>query len=130
MKFLVGLDGSNAARDALKVAVNHAKAFGAELLVATSLFKGTDDEQQEIKQKESDLAQAGEQVKASGVQCSTHLLIRGLTPGEDLVNFADENGVEEIFIGVRRRSKMGKLLFGSTAQFVILNAKCPVVTVR
>ncbi len=130
MKFLVGLDGSNAAKDALKVAVDHAKAFGAELLIASSLFKGTDEDQEEIKQKESDLAQAEQEVKETGVECSTHLLIRGLTPGEDLVNFADENGVKEIFIGVRRRSKVGKLLFGSTAQFVILNAKCPVVTVR
>ena len=38
--------------------------------------------------------------------------------------------VEEIIIGVRRRSKVGKLLFGSTAQYVILNAPCPVVSVK
>ncbi len=130
MKFLVGLDGSNAARDALKVAVKHAKAFGAELLVAGSLFKGTDEEQEQIKQAEADLDLARSEVESQGVKCSTHLLIRGLAPGEDLVNFAQENGVEEIFIGVRRRSKMGKLLFGSTAQYVILKANCPVVTVR
>lgn len=130
MKLLVGLDGSNAAKDALKVAIEHAKAFGAELLIVSSLIKGTDDEQEEIKKREDELDRAGRDVKASGLECTTHLLIRGLTPGEDLVNFADENGVDEIFIGVRRRSKVGKLLFGSTAQYVILNAKCPVVTVR
>jgi nucleotide-binding universal stress UspA family protein len=50
--------------------------------------------------------------------------------GEDLVQLAEENNVEEIVIGVRRRSKVGKLLFGSTAQYVILNAKCPVVSVK
>jgi nucleotide-binding universal stress UspA family protein len=38
--------------------------------------------------------------------------------------------MEEIIIGVRRRSKVGKLLFGSTAQYVILKAPCPVVSVR
>lgn len=53
-----------------------------------------------------------------------------MEPGEDLVTFAGEHGVEEIIIGVKRRSRVGKLLFGSNAQYVILNADCPVVTVR
>ena len=33
-------------------------------------------------------------------------------------------------MGVRRRTQVGKLLFGSTAAFVILNAPCPVITIR
>ena len=47
-----------------------------------------------------------------------------------LVEFADQNDIIEIVIGVRRRSKVGKLLFGSTAQYVILTAPCPVVSVK
>ncbi|MFN2437147.1 MAG: universal stress protein, partial [Desulfotignum sp.] len=58
------------------------------------------------------------------------LLVRGLEPGEDIVRFADENRVDEIVIGVRSRSKVGKLLFGSTSQVVILQAGCPVVSVK
>jgi nucleotide-binding universal stress UspA family protein len=46
------------------------------------------------------------------------------------VAFAEENKVDEIIIGVRSRSKVGKLLFGSTSQVVILQANCPVVTVK
>jgi nucleotide-binding universal stress UspA family protein len=53
-----------------------------------------------------------------------------MTSGEDLVEFAEENKIDEIIVGVKRRSKVGKLLMGSTAQYVILNASCPVVTVK
>jgi nucleotide-binding universal stress UspA family protein len=58
------------------------------------------------------------------------LLIRGLAPGEDILEFAKESNVDEIIVGVKRRSKVGKLLMGSTAQYVILQAPCPVVTVK
>jgi nucleotide-binding universal stress UspA family protein len=33
-------------------------------------------------------------------------------------------------VGVKRRSKVGKILMGSTAQFVVLQAPCPVVSVK
>jgi len=56
--------------------------------------------------------------------------VRGLQPGEDLVQYAEENQIDQIIIGVRQRSKVGKLLFGSTAQYVILEAPCPVVSVK
>ncbi len=56
--------------------------------------------------------------------------MRGFEAGEDLVRFAKEKDVGEIIIGVRSRSKVGKLLFGSTAQMVILEAHCPVLTVK
>jgi len=64
------------------------------------------------------------------IPCNSVLSVRGLQAGEDLVKLADENKIDEIVIGVRRRSKVGKLIFGSTAQYVILNAPCPVVTVK
>jgi nucleotide-binding universal stress UspA family protein len=35
-----------------------------------------------------------------------------------------------MFVGIEKRSRTQKLLLGSTAQFIILKAKCPVVTVK
>ncbi len=56
--------------------------------------------------------------------------MRGLEAGEDLVRLAREEEIDEIYIGVKKRSKVGKFIFGSTAQYVILEAPCPVVTVK
>jgi nucleotide-binding universal stress UspA family protein len=53
-----------------------------------------------------------------------------LSPGESLVEYALENAFEELIIGVRKRSRVEKLLLGSNAQFIILNSPCPVLTVR
>ena len=130
MKILVGYDGSNSAKDALSLAKSHAKAFSASIEVVTSMQKGTESEREEIQQAERGLEYAKSLFEEADIACNTHLLIRGLTAGEDLVEFAKENKVGEIIVGVKRRSKVGKLLMGSTAQYVVLQAECPVVTVK
>lgn len=130
MKILVGYKGTNIGRDLLKLAVEHAKAFDATVLVVTSMLEGTEKDQKKILEAENNLDQAQIFFKEQGVACEKHLLIRGMEPGEDIVAFANEKNVEEIIIGVKSRSNIGKLLFGSTAQTVILEADCPVVSVR
>ena len=130
MKILVGYDGSNSAKEALNLAKIHAKAFGASVLVVTSMEKGTEGQREEITQSEKGLEWAKSIFAENDIDCDTHLLIRGFTSGEDIVEFAKENQVEEIIVGVKRRSKVGKLLMGSTAQYVILKAECPVVAVK
>jgi nucleotide-binding universal stress UspA family protein len=130
MKILVGYDGSNAAKAAMELALKSAQAFQATVSVVTSMVKGAEENQKEIEQAERGLEYAQSLFEKNNVVCKTHLLIRGMSPGEDLVKFAQDNGVDQIFVGVKRRSKVGKLLMGSTAQYVILNAPCPVVTIK
>jgi nucleotide-binding universal stress UspA family protein len=130
MKILVGYDGTSSAKDALKLAKSHAKAFNAAVEVVTSMQKATESERKEIEQAERGLAYAKSVFDEANIACGTHLLVRGLLPGEDLVEFANEHNIDEIIVGVNRRSKVGKLLLGSTAQYVILQSQCPVVTVK
>ena len=130
MKILVGYDGSNSGKEALNLAKNHALALKGEVEVITSMQKGTEKDQEDMDQAKRGLEYAEALFKENNIPCKTHLLIRGLTPGEDLVEFAKENNIDEIVVGVKRRSKVGKLLMGSHAQYVILNAHCPVVTVK
>jgi len=130
MKIMVCFDGSAPSKEAMRLAIEHAKAFKGSISIVSSMVKGTESERQDIEKTELDLEYEKKLVTDEGIACETHLLIRGLSAGEDLINFADEQKMDEIFIGIRRRSKVEKIVFGSTAQYVILKALCPVVTVK
>ena len=130
MKILVGYDGSDPANDALELAKNHAMAFDADVHVVTSMVGAKNNQYDDMQRAELGLDYAKALFEENNINCETHLLIRGLVPGEDLVKFAEDNQINEIMVGVRRRSKVRKLLMGSTAQHVILNAPCPVVAIK
>jgi nucleotide-binding universal stress UspA family protein len=130
MIIVVGYDGSNAGKDALGLAVKHAEAFKGKVFVVRSLMGGTERDNEDIEVAEKDLAYAEGYCGEKGVPCETHMLIRGLKPGEDIVKFAEDCRADEIVLGVRRRSQVGKMLFGSNARYVIMEAMCPVVTVK
>ena len=130
MKILVGYDRSDPANDALELAKNHAMAFDADVHVVTSMVGAKNNQYDDMQRAELGLDYAKALFEENNINCETHLLIRGLVPGEDLVKFAEDNQINEIMVGVRRRSKVRKLLMGSTAQHVILNAPCPVVAIK
>ena len=130
MKILVGYDRSNSANDALELAKDHAMVLDAKVHVVTSMVGANNNQYDNMQRAELGLDYAKALLEEESIKCETHLLIRGLSPGEDLVKFAEDNQINEIIVGVRRRSKVGKLLMGSTAQHVILNAACPVVSIK
>ena len=130
MKIMVGYDGSNASKEAVKVAKKRAKDTDATVYVLTSMVQGSEKEQEDIGKAERELDYVKAIFERDNIPCETHLLIRGLSPGEDIVNFAIEKRIDEIILGVEKKSKVGKFIFGSTVQHVILEAPCPVVTVK
>jgi nucleotide-binding universal stress UspA family protein len=130
MKIMVGYRGKDVGKALLKLAVKHAKAFDGEILLVTSMRGGEDVELKKFTEAEEALEKAKEFLETQDVNVETKFLVRGLTPGEDLVNFSREVKADNIIIGVRSRSKVGKFVFGSTAQYVILEADCPVLSVK
>ncbi|NLA42251.1 MAG: universal stress protein [Smithella sp.] len=114
----------------LEMAIKHAKAFNASPYIASSLERVSEKERKDLDKVEKQLAYVKETMDAEGIECETHILVRGLTPGEDIVEFAADKKVGEIIIGIGKKSKVGKLLFGSNAQYIILQADCPVVSVK
>ena len=130
MKILVGFDGSNVSKEAVSLAQQHAVTFKAEIIIAHSMVGGPEVPRKDFQIAENNIEHEKIRLLDNNVPCESILSVRGLQAGEDLVLLAKENNVDEIIIGVRRRSKVGKLLFGSTAQYVILTAPCPVVSVK
>lgn len=51
-------------------------------------------------------------------------------PFEEIVKKAEESGADLIIMGTHGRKGVDHLLFGSTAERVVRNALCPVMTVR
>ena len=130
MKILVGYNGSEVAKAALAQAKNYAKTFDALVHVVTSLEGGSGETIEEISAAAENLKFAQDYLERDGVRCKTEQLVRGLTPGDDLVKFANENEIDHLFVGIEKKSKTRKMLLGSTAQFVILKAPCPVTSVK
>ncbi len=130
MNIMVGYDRSNVAKEALALAKKHAKAFDGKVYLLTALTQSPELQLEDIQKAEHELEKLRISFKEDGIPCETHAIVSSLTAGEGLVQFAQENEIEEIVIGVRRRSKVGKLLFGSNAQYIILQAPCPVIAVK
>ena len=55
-------------------------------------------------------------------------VVRDVT--EALLDVAEEVDASMLVIGIRHRSPVGKLLMGSTAQRILLDARCPVLAVK
>lgn len=130
MKILVGLDDTKIADEVIKLAHKHAKAFKAEVYIMILLKQGPELKKTDIDMAENKLEKIERSLKADGIPCKTQASVSVQSPGEDLVRFVKDTGADEIILGIRRKSKVGKLIFGSTAQYVILNSPCPVVSVK
>jgi nucleotide-binding universal stress UspA family protein len=131
MNILVGYNGSNESKEALKLAREHAKELGAKIEIATSIARIEPMKYYDIQEAEQELEWGVEDIlNGDETPYETHLLVNAMSIGDQLVEFAETHNIDGIIIGVKKRSKVGKILFGSTAQYVILNAPCPVVTVK
>jgi len=130
MKFLVAYNGTTESEAALELAETHAKIFGAKLVVVSSSEGGKGEKIEDINKIKQDLERIQQDISKGGLECEVEQLARGLTPGEDIVLYAEENDIDQIYVGIRKKSRTSKLILGSTAQFIILKATCPVTSVK
>jgi nucleotide-binding universal stress UspA family protein len=65
--------------------------------------------------------------KGLNVQCVT---LRGLQVGEAIVSYADESNISLIAIATHGRSGLGRLVFGSVADFVLRETGLPILVIK
>ncbi len=79
---------------------------------------------------DDDLPELVDVLDRAGVAYELRPLQDHLEPADHLLELAEDTGAAFIVIGLRRRSPVGKLLLGSNAQRVLLDASCPVLAVK
>lgn len=140
-KVLFATDFSEGSSFALPYAVDLAKKYGARLyfvhvvydLAQTSGFYiphiSLDDVYRDIEkgaQSELEKTFIEEMRTFKDIE---YKVLKG-KPYEELSKFAAEQKVDLIVIGTHGRRGFDRLLFGSTAEQVVRNAPCPVLSVR
>lgn len=115
---------------ALSTAIDEARLRKAKLVVVNSSRGGNDLDANTAIQTDRDMETVRKKLEGAGVEFDVRQLVRGFEPAEDLISIAEANDAELIVIGLRRRSPVGKLILGSNAQRVLLDAHCPVLAVK
>jgi nucleotide-binding universal stress UspA family protein len=132
MKIVVGYVMTDESKAALDWAVDQTKRGDTEVVVVHSIRGGgsLEAEQEEVLAYREELNAIEKRLTEEGVPHVVRRLIRGLTPAEDLAQVVKEEQADMIAIGLRQRSRTGKLLMGSDAMEILLLAECPVVGVK
>ena len=115
---------------ALRRAAEEALLRDAKLVVVNSHRGGREFDLDDSIRSEAELEQIRDQLTKAGVTHEIRQLVRGMDPADDLIQVAADVQADFIVIGLRRRSPVGKLILGSNAQRILLDASCPVLAVK
>ena len=146
MKVLVATDGSEAALDAAKRAVDLLHA-GAEIALVTVIpdyedpmetaggIEGPDVTEEEAAKDYADNITEGRAVldrtsAALHADADVRLVPAEDDPGHALVKLAEDERPDLIVIGSGGKSFFKRLFSGSTSDYVVHHAPCPVLVIR
>ncbi|MBF0203454.1 MAG: universal stress protein, partial [Desulfamplus sp.] len=91
MQIMVGYNGGEVGERALKLARDYALLTNAFVHIITSMEGGADEKTADIIQAEKDLDFARTFMESSGVKFIAQQSVRGLSPGEDIIQYAKEH---------------------------------------
>lgn len=77
-----------------------------------------------------DLAAVTKRLEREGVEHLVLQPVRGNDAANEVLDAAEKYRADLIVIGLRKRTPVGKLIMGSTAQQILLEASCPVLAVK
>ena len=128
MPVIVGFVTTREGRAALDAAVAEAGNRRSRLVVVnTTTGAATADNRYA---DEGQIAELRAELDATGLDYEVVHSVERKDGAEVLVDLAAETNAELIVIGIRRRTPVGKLILGSQAQRILLEAECPVLAVK
>lgn len=140
-KILFATDFSEGSAVALPYAIDIAKKYGARLYLVHVVYDVTKatgwyvphvaigeiyDEIEKSAMAEIGKINADEMKGFGEVE---QVVLKG-TPYEEIIRFAEDKKIDLIVLGTHGRKGIDRMLFGSTAEQVLRNASCPVLSVR
>jgi nucleotide-binding universal stress UspA family protein len=130
MIVVTGFIRSAEGREALKRSIEAVRQGGGRLIVVHSSEGGASESAADVLADNEELERIDAELSAEGIDHEVKEFARGSTPAEDVVSVANESKADLIVIGLRRRSLVGKLLLGSNAQDILMQADCAVLVVK
>ena len=130
MTIVVGYVSTKEGEAALERAFEECLLRKSNLVVIHSDRGGNTLSGDASRKNDEDLKKVKARIAEAGIEGEVRGLVRGKEPAEDLIGVAQETDAELIIIGLRRRTPVGKLILGSNAQRVLLDAPCAVLAVK
>lgn len=129
MAIVVGFIDNPEGRQAVDLAIEEAKRRQTNLIVVHSMKGGSRTKEKEYLDYQRALDDLAAELTERGVDHEIHEYVRDQTPAEDLVEAVKDFDAELLVIGYKRRTATGKVLLGSHAQDVLMNATVPVLAI-
>ena len=142
MKVLVPVDGSQYAMEGLSVAIEYAKARGADICLLTVVPSMEDvdleisaAERQRVmerleRQGEAILKQAIDVLSARNLDAHCRKLMSSVSVADAIIDYAEKEDADLIIIGSRGLSLSRRFKIGSVALAVVTNSPCSVHVVK
>ena len=131
MKIAVYFEESAISLKAFNMAEAFARLVEGELFALSTITREDPMQHSMLQELEAALeANVEKNRKDPEINCECRLLVGIEDAGEQIVKFVKRKKIDWLYVGTPRKSKLAKLIVGSTSLHVILNSTCPVITIN
>lgn len=135
MKILLYCKNTEGNMAALDIAVEQAKAFNASIQMVSCILEKQGVPSEILEEAAQKAAKKMQEYMVdifapAGISCNSEVIVTATSIGEQIVKYAKRIAADTIIMSIQKRSKIGKMVFGSNSQFIILEAPCKVITIK